>query len=249
MKISVLIPSRLQKITASKDSKLWICRAVDSVRQQILGPGWRVEIIVGVDPGTNFRPNIPDVRWAQGIAPGHTYALNAAASMADGDVFAFLEDDDFWLPERLSIAIPFLTNAAVVTSNQREIDVNGSFIRINDFATPSGWLFRRKVWEKLGPLDETYRFHLDNEYLGRMGLQQVSRIHLVEAGAIVKNRPWLNRVRQFSEVVEIPTTLPLVDRTVNQFGSVAQLTTQRLEQIISKAEFGRLKLKYATIPW
>ena len=126
---------------------------------------------MGIDPGAVVPPQFthPFVRFVSAPAASQASALNSAASVFDHDLIAFLEDDDLWSEQFLEVALPALDQAPFVSSTQLEVDGVGEVICINDFPTPSGWIMRRDVWTAVGPFDESYRFHLDNDWLGRLG--------------------------------------------------------------------------------
>ena len=71
----------------------------------------------------------------------------------------------------------------MVSSTQLERNPDGSVVRVNDYATPSGWLLSNATLKQIGSFDASYRFHLDSEWLGRAAESGVRRFHLVEATA------------------------------------------------------------------
>src|SRR5262249_34956041 len=141
----------------------------------------QVEVVVGLDPGVALPPRFAGLKAAHAAQPRQAAALNAAVAAASGEVLAFLEDDDYWEPRRLEYGLPQLERFDLVTCNQREVDEDGSFVGINDYPTPSGWLLRKATWEAVGPFDESYTF-VDSEWLGRANARSLRRLHLIEAG-------------------------------------------------------------------
>lgn len=101
--ISVIIPS--------KDRKISIKRAIESVRQQT---AQNVQIVV-VDDGSSdgtfefIQNNLPEVIVIRNeTSKGGAIARNQGAQMAEGDYIAFLDSDDEWLPNHLELMIAFL---------------------------------------------------------------------------------------------------------------------------------------------
>ncbi len=248
--LSVLIPSR-ERPGQAED----LAEAVNSVRAAC--GALDVEIIIGLDAGArapdldgsaHWRPS-----WAAGA--GQAAALNAAASIAEGDLIGILEDDDRWEADFVRQAIVALGSAHFVSSTQLEVKRDGAVVRINDFPTPSGWMFRRSVWEAAGPFDESYRYHLDNEWLGRVNERRIPRVHLVEKTAPARTedcfavRPWLYQVSLAARLHRHHVWCPLVTRTVHEGSNMAQIAGSAEKSKASAAECRRLAERYGAIPW
>ena len=116
-------------------------------------------------------------------------ARNRAARGARGEVLAFLDDDDRWLPEHLAGLVAALEvpgtllafrDCAVIRERieedgartelaRREIarawDV--ALMRTDDFLPPSAWAVRRSLFEHLGGFDPSFRFSDDWDFLLR----------------------------------------------------------------------------------
>ena len=114
---------------------------------------------------------------------GQAAAINAAMAEARGDYLAILEDDDCWRPNFIEHGLRAIGEYDFVSSNQLEVPPGGDAGRINDFPTPSGWFMRRDLWREIGGMDISYRYHLDNDWLGRLSDAGKRRLHLVEAAA------------------------------------------------------------------
>lgn len=221
-----------------------------------------MQILVGVDAGVSAPAGLgADLRaqFAQSGRHSQAAALNAAAKLIDGDVVALLEDDDQWEPQFLELAIATLNRFDFVSSTQLEVLTNGNVVRVNDFATPSGWVMKRKVWQSVGEFDENFRWHLDNDWLGRLRQANITRAHLVEATAPTQIadaqavRRWLAFVVQRSggmcQLVRHGSPWPLVKRTVHEESGMWRIARNPTLRAQSENERAELVKKYGLVPW
>ena len=144
------------------------------------------QIIIGINADATIPPNLAaDTTLVFARSGGHSQAaaLNAAAKLIAGDLVAILEDDDQWHPQFLRYALGALAGADFASSTLLEIGPDQTVRCVNDFPTPSGWLVKRATWDAVGEFNERFRWHLDNEWLGRLAQKGHRRVHLVEATA------------------------------------------------------------------
>jgi hypothetical protein len=201
--VAVVIPSRLEK---GADGKPFLIRAIAAGHAQVASENVRLHFYIGVDSDAVVPAELqasPNVTFVYSHGRGQAAAVNAAADAAaaqDHDFIAFLEDDDRWEPNFLSWSLSALDDCDFVSSNQLEVDAEDRWLRVNDFPTPSGWIMTIALWRKVGPFDESLRWHVDNDWLGRLALSGARRVHLVEstAPASLQNcaqvRPWIANV-------------------------------------------------------
>ncbi len=258
LRILVVIASRLQR---APNGAYFLEQAIGSITTQKPSRDIAVEIAVGVDPGSEIPRRLATsfVKFIAAPAASQAAALNSAASVFNHDIIAFLEDDDLWSEQFLEVALPALDEAPFVSSTQLEVDVGGEVACVNDFPTPSGWIMRGDVWKAIGPFDESYRFHLDNEWLGRLAESSFARIHLVESTAPVHPgllrplRPRLHRALALSggntRLSRHKYALPLVRRLVHPGSGMSQIQTNADFGSVSKAENARLVERFGRVPW
>lgn len=262
MKLLVIMPSRLQR---NRSGRLFLADALDSIAAQtcMADRSIDLEISIGTDPGTELPDDLalPDnAVVSRATAASQASALNAAARALDHDVLAFLEDDDLWLSDHLATSLHALEERGLdfVSSTQLQVDEAGAITSVFDFPTPSGWVMRRAVWQAVGPFDPSYRYHLDNDWLGRLAARGVRRGHLVERTAPVDPRwmavrPWLHHVLTNggpnSTLVRHEDPTPLVRRMVHSGSGMSAVASDAAARSTSEQEYRRLARTYGRIPW
>lgn len=259
-KLSVIIPTRFE--ARPNGAGLYVDRAIHSIRRNAAIAQAEVEVILGCDAGTvvpDFIHNVEQIAFASGRSLPS--ALNAAVSRADGDLIAFLEDDDCWRRRFLLTARRCLAAgvAEFVSSTQIERDdATGEEIRINDFPTPSGWMMSRATFEKVGHFSEDYAVHQDNEWLGRLVQSGARRAHLVERTAPVDPgiariiRPWLAAAHDVGRatLVRHSDPIPLVVRNVRGASWMGQIIGGDSDKARVSADCRRrLEARFGVVPW
>lgn len=254
----VIVPSRLKK---GADGILLLEKAVRSILRQTVIPGLKIDVAVGVDPGSVVPSNLKfpqTVRFVHASAASQASALNTAAKALDHAHLAILEDDDEWHPDFLAVAMGALKRAEFISSTQLQFDARGEIICVFDFPTPSGWVMEKKVWESVGPFNENYRFHLDNEWLGRLAESGAKRAHLVESTAPLDQywmmlRPWLHNVLTqggpTSSLLRHQSVIPLVRRLVHEGSGLHSIKVDLSARERSKLEHTWLMKRFGRIPW
>ena len=161
------------------------------MRGQTIANQFAITFLVGVDKGCQLEPAVSDtlgVSCIESDGASQAKALNIAIRQVHEGFVAFLEDDDQWMPDYLNFAMKEIALCDFVSSTQVELDETDELIRINDFPTPSGWFMTSSTLKRVGEFNESYRFHIDNEWLGRLSETKLKRIHMVESTAPVQKR-------------------------------------------------------------
>jgi glycosyltransferase involved in cell wall biosynthesis len=256
-KLTIIIPSRKQEKQIS-----FLQKAIESVRKQTVANQFEITFLVGVDKGCGLEPVVLEalgVSCIESDGASQAKALNVAIREVHEGFVAFLEDDDQWTPDYLNFAVKAIALCDFVSSTQAEFDETDELIRINDFPTPSGWFMPVSTLKKVGEFNESYRLHLDNEWLGRLSESMLKRIHMVESTApcqkrhVQQIRPMLMNVLNYSggfcNLARHASPYPLVKRLVHANSGVAQIGSDSKFSEISKKEFESLLKHFGRIPW
>lgn len=124
--------------------------------------------------------------WISEKDAGQADGINKGFARANGDVIAWLNSDDLYLPGAISAAVKALQEhpeAGMVFSDVQSIDANGeafNLMRYGEWGLPElitfhiigqpGVFMRRSVLERTGYLDQSYRYLLDHHLWLRIGL-------------------------------------------------------------------------------
>jgi N-acetylneuraminate synthase/N,N'-diacetyllegionaminate synthase len=167
-------------VTPSLDQGRYLEAAIRSVGDQDYP---RIEHIVvdgGSTDGTlDVLRRHPGVRWLSEPDDGQADAINKGFALATGEIFAWLNADDVYLPGAVAAAVDALTasGAVLVYGGWRQIDEAGLTVRDvavqpfdyrellevrNMIAQPAAF-FTRAAFEAAGGLDPGYRYALDYE--------------------------------------------------------------------------------------
>ena len=190
MLISVIIPTNHRAHC--------IGRAQASVKQQGIEG---LEVINCDDAATDntlaiVKALMPSVRFIKlGFNQGAAAARNSALKLAQGDLIAFLDSDDEWLPGKLEKQIAFLCEhpevglcgsghilackdgSRVEFPGKNPLDWRRSLHGAQSFHGASTPLMRREVLEKVGFLDEKLRVLEDWDWMLRISRE--FRIHVL----------------------------------------------------------------------
>jgi glycosyltransferase involved in cell wall biosynthesis len=153
------------------DGARYLAEAVESVLAQAYEP---LEILVVDDGSTDETARVagglPSVRYVFQEHAGIGAARNHGVAMARGGVFAFLDADDVWLPEKLACQMAVLREDPSVdivfghveefVSAEPDVDRGGRRGPAGEAVRgciPSAMAVRRESFERVGPFETNWR--------------------------------------------------------------------------------------------
>jgi len=170
-------------------------RAIESVRKQTYG---NLEIVVVDDHSTDgtraYCEALPYVNYIHitgSESKGGNYARNKGIKASTGEYVAFLDDDDYWLPEKVEkqvshakstgsvlvycgYRIEKIENAATFYKEVLPLQSNCGDMSVKILmtipTTTSNILVRRSALESIGLFDENLRFWQEYEMMIRLSL-------------------------------------------------------------------------------
>lgn len=121
--------------------------------------------------------------WRSEHDGGQTQAINRAFSICDGDIMAYLNSDDMLLPGTLGyVAREFQARPDVDVVYGHRIFVDRDGLEVGravlprhdakaiywaDYIPQETMFWRRRVWDAVGPLDESFQYALDWDFILR----------------------------------------------------------------------------------
>lgn len=183
----------------------WVGEAIDSVLAQDHTP---IELIV-VDDGSNdttpqvVQPYAPALTYIQRPHRGVSAARNDGVAASRGDLVAFLDSDDLWLPGKIATQVALFTHHPQLQACYTDEIWIRHGVRVNPrqvHRKHSGWIFhqslprctispssimlRRSQWDRLGGFDE--RLPACEDYDLWLRLTLTTPVHLIPQPLIVK---------------------------------------------------------------
>lgn len=162
------------------DGERFIGQALDSVLTQDYAP---IELLVVDDGSTDSGPEIARSRGARVMrheGKGVAAARNAGVAASRGEIIAFLDQDDLWLPAKTSLQVDALESSpeAVCFTRHRFFVEEGAAIpawfgkpelvdQEHDGYSPSGMAIRRPVFDRVGWFEESMTQAGDLDWLAR----------------------------------------------------------------------------------
>jgi glycosyltransferase involved in cell wall biosynthesis len=178
-RITVVTPSYQQGPYLEETIRSVLLQGYPNLEYLVLDGGSRdasVEIIKRYEPWIKF--------WVSEKDGGQAAAINRGFSMATGEIFAWLNSDDVWLPNSLfTVANHFRQNpdSRLLYGNANFIDGNTKYLEpcafiqpwnrklfvSKDFIVQPAAFWTRTLWTETGLLDTQYNWGFDWEWFIR----------------------------------------------------------------------------------
>jgi glycosyltransferase involved in cell wall biosynthesis len=174
--------ARISVVIPVYDRERYVGDAVRSVLEQTRP----ADELVVVDDGSTDRSmavvrafDSPMLRIVERRNGGIGAARNSGVAVATGDLIAFLDSDDVWLPEKLALqeralgatgAMLAFGHLVEFLSPDREQELAGAFevgLRPAPGLCATTLLARREALDRVGPFDEAFRVGEFIDWLGR----------------------------------------------------------------------------------
>jgi glycosyltransferase involved in cell wall biosynthesis len=187
-------------VTPSLQQGSFIEEAIVSVLDQDYP---RIEHIVvdggSVDETVDVLMRYPHIRWVSEPDDGQAAAINKGFRLATGEIYGWLNADDYYLPGAVAAAVELIreTGCGLVHGGWRQVDERGAVIRdvppvefdyqrqlehVNVVSQPGSFFTREAYWA-VGGVDESYRYAMDYELWLKLGakvpVRHVDRIQAV----------------------------------------------------------------------
>ena len=199
------MPPLVSVIIPTYNRRAMLVEAVDSV----LAQSYRDRELIVVDDGsTDGTAGDLAMRFGARLRvivqsrSGVAAARNAGVGAARGDYIAFLDSDDFWLPQKLERQIDFMLAADAAISQTDEVWIRND-VRVNPkkkhrkpsgdvfrpslelcLVSPSAVLMTRELFDRIGGFDES--FPVCEDYDLWLRIARNHRIELLPERLVVK---------------------------------------------------------------
>ena len=202
--------TRVSIITPSLNQGRFIGETLQSVKDQDYPGIEHIVIDGGSTDGTidtlRRYEGVYNLAWTSEPDGGQAHAINKGFRKAGGDVLAYLDSDDLYLPGTVSMVVGFL-------DAHRDVDcVYGDIVHIDEsggrlntvksipfqfetllyggslIAEPS-FFFRRRVLEEAGYLDESLSYQMDYEFFLRAASRKMKFANIPAVLALFRLHP------------------------------------------------------------
>jgi glycosyltransferase involved in cell wall biosynthesis len=131
--------------------------------------------------------------WCSEKDRGQSHAINKGFERASGDLYAYINSDDYFLPGAFDrVASAYQDGGKFIVGWSQYLELNGDFrpYPVQQHSEPSDWLIKNPIpqqssfwastiWKKLGPFREDLHYSFDYEYWLRLKFKAGVGPHVV----------------------------------------------------------------------
>lgn len=174
-------------------------RFIEATVQSVLSQGYPALEYIVMDGGSTdgtldiLRPYEERLQWVSQPDSGQADAINNGMQHATGDLLAYLNADDLYLPGTLANVARYFADhpdalllygdAEAIDERDRSYGLRANvrpcdfayLLHIGDAVVQPAAFWRRELWQQLGPLDTRYQYVFDYEYWLRAA--RVTHLH------------------------------------------------------------------------
>ena len=168
-------------IVVVKNGERYLAQGLDSILAQTLAPA-EIIVVIGesLDATAEIAHAYPTVRVLMQADQGLANARNLGIKMAAGELIAFLDHDDLWLPNKLAVQAEWMHTQPTVQytttwmqflledeSEAVSVPVSPADAGPQEAGTPSGLMARKALFMSLGMFDPAYQIGCDADWFVR----------------------------------------------------------------------------------
>ncbi len=176
---------RVAMVTPSYNHAQYVGATIDSVLSQAY-PNlyYHVQDGASIDGTVDLLKSYGDgISWTSEPDNGQSHAINLGFAGVDCEIMAYLNSDDVLLPGTLAHVVNFFMShpdVDIVYGNRIFIDReglevgravlprhDGKALQYADYIPQETMFWRKRVWDKIGPIDESFHFAMDWDFILR----------------------------------------------------------------------------------
>ncbi|TPQ42553.1 glycosyltransferase [Bradyrhizobium guangdongense] len=176
---------RIAMVTPSYNHAQYLGATIDSiVGQNYPNLYYHVQDGASIDGTLDLLKSRGDcISWRSERDTGQSNAINLGLAGVDCDIMAYLNSDDMLLPGTLAYVADYFTahpDVDVVYGHRVFVDrdglevgravlppYNGRVLQYADYIPQETMFWRKRVWDKIGPIDESFHYAMDWDFILR----------------------------------------------------------------------------------
>lgn len=176
---------RIAMVTPSYNHAQYLGATIDSiVGQNYPNLYYHVQDGASIDGTLDLLENRGDcISWRSERDTGQSNAINLGLAGVDCEIMAYLNSDDMLLPGTLAYVANYFVahpDVDIVYGHRVFVDrdglevgravlppYNGKVLRYADYIPQETMFWRKRVWDRIGPIDESFHYAMDWDFILR----------------------------------------------------------------------------------